>query len=181
MEEKRNVITELESKVNDLDDKWSKSKRINQQRKEKMDALEIQVESLKASGSEVETIKKSLAESKKELDAKEAKIAELERSQANAKKTWGSANSPSLQTENDDLKKQIEELKKRSNNPISKSREVQELKQELDTNTAKHERLEEEYLVAKSRLQNERDDIQREYDAMKKEFETLKGELAALR
>jgi hypothetical protein len=37
------VITDLEGKVSDLDDKWSKSKRINTQRKEKLDALEIQV------------------------------------------------------------------------------------------------------------------------------------------
>jgi hypothetical protein len=35
-----------------------------------------------------------------------------------------STNSP-LQAENDELKKQIEELKKKANNPVSRSREVQ--------------------------------------------------------
>ena len=181
VDDKRSVVADLESKVADLDDKWTKSKRINQQRKDKIDALELQVDSIKTSATEIEALKRKLVDSKKEIDDKESKIAELERSQASAKKTWGSANSPSLQTENEDLKKQIEELKKRSNNPVSKSREVQELKQELDDNKSKHSRLEEEYNAARSRIQSERDDVKHEYDAMKKEYETLKGELAALR
>ena len=179
LEEKRNVITDLEGKVSDLDDKWSKSKRINTQRKEKMDALEIQVENLKAATLEMDSLKKKLAETKTELDAKESKVVELERAQSSAKKTWGSNSSgnASLQAENDELKKQIEELKKKANNPVSRSREVQELRQEID----KHERLEEEYVVAKARLQAERDEIKNEYNNLKKEFDTLKGELAALR
>ena len=159
LEEKRNVITDLESKVSDLDDKWSKSKRINTQRKEKLDALEIQVENLKAATLEMDSMKKKLSETKSELEAKESKVSELERAQASAKKTWGSSSSTSnsqLQVENDDLKKQVEELKKKANNPVSRTREVQELRQELD------------------KLQAERDDI-------KKEYETLKGELTALR
>ena len=131
LEEKRNVITDLEGKVSDLDDKWSKSKRINTQRKEKMDALEIQVENLKAATLEMDSLKKKLAETKTELDAKESKVVELERAQSSAKKTWGSNSSgnASLQAENDELKKQIEELKKKANNPVSRSREVQELRQ----------------------------------------------------
>jgi len=40
-----------ENRVKDLEDKWAKSKRINQQRKEKIEALEKQLEKEKGNGS----------------------------------------------------------------------------------------------------------------------------------
>ena len=40
------------------------------------------------------------------------------------------------------------------------------LKQELDDTIAKHELLEEEYVVAKAKLQMERDEMKADYDAM---------------
>ena len=49
-DEKKKMCSELESKVTDLDDKWSKSKRINKQKQDKIDSLEKELESSKASG-----------------------------------------------------------------------------------------------------------------------------------
>merc|ERR1712038_598711 len=42
--EKGNKVRELGEKISDIEDKWAKSKRINQQRKDKIDKLEAQLE-----------------------------------------------------------------------------------------------------------------------------------------
>ena len=44
------MCSDLESKVTDLDDKWSKSKRINKQKQDKIESLEKELETSKASG-----------------------------------------------------------------------------------------------------------------------------------
>ena len=49
-DEKRKTCSELEIKITDLDDKWGKSKRINKQKQDKIDSLEKELESSKASG-----------------------------------------------------------------------------------------------------------------------------------
>ena len=70
--------------------------------------------------------------------------------------------SSSLQKENADLKKQVDELK--SKKPLaagsrSVSGDAASIKQELEDTIAKHELLEEEYVVAKAKLQMERDEM----------------------
>ena len=50
-EEKKKLCSDMEGKVSDLEDKWSKSKRINKQKQDKIDSLENELESSKASGS----------------------------------------------------------------------------------------------------------------------------------
>merc|ERR1712130_804792 len=91
-------VRELEEKISDIEDKWAKSKRINQQRKDKIDKLEAQVESGGGKDS-------SLAEA-------ESKIADLERQLANGSsstETWG------LKRELETANKEKKELtKKRS-------------------------------------------------------------------
>ncbi len=48
-------MDKLESRVKDLEDKWAKSKRINQQRKDKIEALERQVQVEKQAGKQAAT------------------------------------------------------------------------------------------------------------------------------
>ena len=84
------------------------------------------------------------------------KIAELET------KLKSAQSSSSLQKENADLKKQVDELK--SKKPLaagsrSVSGDAASIKQELEDTIAKHELLEEEYVVAKAKLQMERDEM----------------------
>ena len=49
-DDKKKMCSELEDKITDLDDKWSKSKRINKQKQDKIDSLEKELESSKTSG-----------------------------------------------------------------------------------------------------------------------------------
>merc|ERR1712141_383735 len=94
-----------------------------------------------------------------------------------------------LESENADLKKQIEELKKKPTSSTSSwgrsnsSAEVEKelLKQELEDTIAKHELLEEEYVVAKAKITMERDEMKAEYAKMKNDYGTIKSELATLR
>merc|ERR1712012_339954 len=67
--EKGNKVRELEEKISDIEDKWAKSKRINQQRKDKIDKLEAQLE--------------GKGDKDSHLAEAESKIADLERQIAN--------------------------------------------------------------------------------------------------
>merc|ERR1712038_1756549 len=67
--EKGNRVRELEEKISDMEDKWAKSKRINQQRKDKIDKLEAQLE--------------GKGDKDSHLAEAESKIADLERQLAN--------------------------------------------------------------------------------------------------
>ena len=49
-DEKKKLCSDMEGKVSDLEDKWNKSKRINKQKQDKIDSLENELESSKASG-----------------------------------------------------------------------------------------------------------------------------------
>jgi len=73
LDEKKKKVRELEEKISDIEEKWAKSKRINTQRKDKIDKLEQELESKKGSGTseqyettklnrEMETLKKEKAE-----------------------------------------------------------------------------------------------------------------------
>merc|ERR1712141_422999 len=195
LEEKSTAYAELEFKVADIDEKWSKSKRINQQRKEKVEALEKQLEDSKAnvpdkSPPELSTLRSKVRELEKDVESKGIKIAELEKAgKESPKKTWGQNSTTKLETENADLKKQIEELKKkpsstsatwgRSNSSAEVEKEL--IKQELEDTIAKHELLEENYVVEKAKLTMERDEMKTEFDKMKSDYGTIKSELATLR
>merc|ERR1712025_568816 len=50
LDEKKKKVRELEEKISDIEEKWAKSKRINTQRKDKIDKLEQELESKKGSG-----------------------------------------------------------------------------------------------------------------------------------
>merc|ERR1711997_964821 len=195
LEEKSTAYAELEFKVADIDEKWSKSKRITQQRKEKVEALEKQLEDSKAnvpdkSPPELSTLRSKVRELEKDIESKGIKIAELEKAgKESPKKTWGQNSTTKLESENADLKKQIEELKKnppstskswgRSNSSAEVEKEL--IKQELEDTIAKHELLEEEYVVAKAKITMERDEMKTEYNEMKNDYGTIKSELATLR
>merc|ERR1711872_56369 len=50
LDEKKKKVRELEEKISDIEEKWAKSKRINTQRKDKIDKLEQELEGKKGSG-----------------------------------------------------------------------------------------------------------------------------------
>merc|ERR1712088_693574 len=101
--EKGNRVRELEEKISDMEDKWAKSKRINQQRKDKIDKLEAQLES--GTGGK----DSSLAEA-------ESKIADLERQLANS----------SLSTETNKLKRDLEAANKEKKDQAKKRSDLEE-------------------------------------------------------
>ena len=101
--EKGNRVKELEEKISDIEDKWAKSKRINQQRKDKIDKLEAQLES-GAGGKD-----SSLAEA-------ESKIADLERQLANG----------SSSTETNKLKRELETANKERKDLAKKRSDLEE-------------------------------------------------------
>merc|ERR1719348_2559349 len=101
--EKGNRVKELEEKISDIEDKWAKSKRINQQRKDKIDKLEAQLES-GAGGKD-----SSLAEA-------ESKIADLERQLANG--------SSSIETNK--LKRELETANKEKKDLTKKKSDLEE-------------------------------------------------------
>merc|ERR1719175_273172 len=101
--EKGNRVKELEEKISDIEDKWAKSKRINQQRKDKIDKLEAQLES-GAGGKD-----SSLAEA-------ESKIADLERQLANG----------SSSTETNKLKRELETANKEKKDLAKKRSDLEE-------------------------------------------------------
>ena len=101
--EKGNRVRELEEKISDMEDKWAKSKRINQQRKDKIDKLEAQLES--GTGGK----DSSLAEA-------ESKIADLERQLANS----------SLSTETNKLKRDLEAANKEKKDQAKKRSDMEE-------------------------------------------------------
>merc|ERR1712226_1059554 len=141
---------------------------------------------------ELSTLRSKVRELEKDIESKTAKIAELEKaSKESPKKTWGASttNTSKLETENADLKKQVEELKKKATSSTStwgrsnSSAEVEKelIKQELEDTIAKHELLEENYVVGKAKLTMERDEMKTEFDKMKSDYGTIKSELATLR
>merc|ERR1712156_105020 len=69
LDEKKKKVRELEDKISDIEEKWAKSKRINQQRKDKIDKLEAQLE--------------GKGDKDSHLAEAESKIADLERQLAN--------------------------------------------------------------------------------------------------
>merc|ERR1712083_1180250 len=101
--EKGNRVRELEEKISDIEDKWAKSKRINQQRKDKIDKLEAQLEN--GTGGK----DSSLAEA-------ESKIADLERQLANS----------SLSTETNKLKRDLEAANKEKKDQAKKRSDLEE-------------------------------------------------------
>merc|ERR1712012_790956 len=198
LDDKSTTISDLESKVADLDEKWAKSKRINTQRKERIDTLEKQLDDAQSkvpdkSPPELSSLRTKVRELEKDLDSKTSKIAELEKAaKESPKKTWGTSSTAStskLESENAELKKQVEDLKKKSTSSTTSwgrsnsSAEVEKelIKQELEDTIAKHELLEENYVVEKAKLTMERDEMKTEYDKMKSDYGTIKSELATLR
>ena len=101
--EKGNRVRELEEKISDIEDKWAKSKRINQQRKDKIDKLEAQLEN--GTGGK----DSSLAEA-------ESKIADLERQLANG----------SSLTETNKLKRELEAANKEKKDLAKKRSDLEE-------------------------------------------------------
>merc|ERR1711936_891246 len=99
----RDSKRQLEEKISDMEDKWAKSKRINQQRKDKIDKLEAQLES--GTGGK----DSSLAEA-------ESKIADLERQLANS----------SLSTETNKLKRDLEAANKEKKDQAKKRSDLEE-------------------------------------------------------
>merc|ERR1712088_942601 len=100
--EKGNKVRELEEKISDIEDKWAKSKRINQQRKDKIDKLEAQLEGKGDKDS-------SLAEA-------ESKIADLERQLANG----------SSSTKTNRLKRDLEAANKEKKDLAKKRSDLEE-------------------------------------------------------
>merc|ERR1712088_851026 len=100
--EKGNRVRELEEKISDIEDKWAKSKRINQQRKDKIDKLEAQLEGKGDKDS-------SLAEA-------ESKIADLERQLANG----------SSSTKTNRLKRELEAANKEKKDLAKKRSDLEE-------------------------------------------------------
>merc|ERR1711936_1194368 len=100
--EKGQRVREREEKISDIEDKWAKSKRINQQRKDKIDKLEAQLESGGGKDS-------SLAEA-------ESKIADLERQLANG----------SSSTETNRLKRELETANKEKKDLTKKKSDLEE-------------------------------------------------------
>ena len=112
-------------------------------------------------------MKSKISNLEKDIENKTNRILELEKAAKDSStKTWGAASSSTskLETENADLKKEIEKLKAkptstssswgRSNSSAEVEKEL--LKQELEDTVAKHELLEDEYVVAKAKLTTER-------------------------
>ena len=174
-EDKGKKVDELEEKVKDLDDKWSKSKRINKQKTDKVEELEKQIKlNGSASSEEVTTLKSKLRTAEQNLEAKETKIKELQRTPGVG------GGSSSLQTENDRLKKEIEDLKKKGTSTTSTygaSREVRDLKEQV----AKLERSEEQLVISKANAETAKEEMEASHKNLQKEFDTIKGELSALR
>jgi len=133
--EKGKKVKDLEEKLGDIEEKFAKSKRINQQRKDKIDKLEAQLE----------------GKSSNHADA-DAKIAELEKQLAD-----GSSSS----YETTKLKRELETAKK-----------------EKTDLAKKHSDLEEEYVILKAKMSNEKGDLS---GSMKDDYNTIKSELTTLR
>merc|ERR1712223_1666821 len=188
-DEKKKLCSDMEGKVSDLEDKWNKSKRINKQKQDKIDSLENELESSKASGSsssaEMSTLKTKLKDAEKNIDTKDVKIKDLEKELATSKKaaTTSSAtngSSAALKTENEKLKKEIEELKSKSGSGSSSyaaSKEIRDLKAAI----SKHELSEEQLVISKAKLTTEKEELEGEHQNVLKEYGTIKGELSALR
>ena len=165
-DEKRKTCSELEIKVTDLDDKWGKSKRINKQKQDKIDSLEKELESSKASGSsstaEMSTLQTKLKEIEKSVEGKDIKIKELEKELSTKKAAPStSSNSSQLQTENEKLKKEVQELKSKSNSApgsssYAASKEIKDLKDAI----SKHELSEEQLVIAKAKLTTENEELE---------------------
>ena len=129
VDDKLRKVKDLEDKVLDIEDKLAKSKRINQQRKDKIEKLEAQAESTSNLASS--QVNSSQLQSK--LEAAEDKIQDLERqmsSKTNGTSTW-----------------EVTTLRK----------ELDTLKAENKSLTEKHEQLEEEYVIMKAKLSSNED------------------------
>merc|ERR1712045_220265 len=73
-EEKSRLCDELQEKVKDLDDKWTKSKRINKQKTEKLEAVEKQMEEAGSSSSvELTQLKTKLKTAEQSLETRAAR------------------------------------------------------------------------------------------------------------
>ena len=183
IDDRKKQCSDLEAKVADLDDKWAKSKRINKQKQDKIDSLEKDLDSSKANGStssaELSSLKSKLKEAEKNLDTKESKIKDLERDLSKKSSSTVGTGSSTLQTENDKLKKEIEDLKK--NKPASSSvginKEIKELKEQI----AKHENSEEQLVIAKARLTTDKEELEYNFNSLQHDFDQINGELSTLR
>merc|ERR1712129_558259 len=96
-----------------------------------------------------------------------------------------SSNSSQLQTENEKLKKEVQELKAKSNSTpaapgsssYAASKEIKDLKDAI----SKHELSEEQLVIAKAKLTTENEELEVEHQNVLKEYVSIKGELSALR
>merc|ERR1712025_805925 len=122
---KTSKIKELEDKIVDIEDKWAKSKRINQQRKDKIDKLEAEVEKSNLSYSSYGSANESLKEA-------QAKIEELEKKLANQ----SGINATELRKEIDILKKEKSELVKKHEN-LEEEYVVLKAKMSMDDGSSK--------------------------------------------
>jgi len=182
IDDRKKQCSDLEAKVADLDDKWAKSKRINKQKQDKIDSLEKDLDSSKANGStssaELSGLKSKLKEAEKNLDTKESKIKDLERDLSKKSSSTVGTGSSTLQTENDKLKKEIEDLKKnKPTSSVAANKEVKELKELI----AKHENSEEQLVIAKARLTTDKEELEYNFNSLQHDFDQINGELSTLR
>merc|ERR1719209_1981401 len=148
--EKGNRVRELEEKISDIEDKWAKSKRINQQRKDKIDKLEAQLEN--GTGGK----DSSLAEA-------ESKIADLERQLANG----------SSLTETNKLKRELEAANKEKKDLAKKRSDLEE---ELVVLKAKLTSEKNDMSAGYGNMKDDYNTIKRELSALRATYNTKSDE-----
>ena len=110
------------------------------------------------------TLKTKLKDAEKNIDTKDVKIKDLEKELATSKKaaTTSSAtngSSAALKTENEKLKKEIEELKSKSGSGSSSYAASKEIK-DLKATISKHELSEEQLVITKAKLTTEKEELE---------------------
>lgn len=179
-------VKELEDKIVDIEEKWAKSKRINQQRKDKIDKMEKELENGNSKANNDADLKVKLKDLETKITQKETIIKDLEtklKSNSNGSTKLGNSNESGLKEENEKLIAELDEINKSGNSSSWQTnklkREIDSLKQENEALKTKHELLEEDYVLAKAKMEN--NEISGEYKTMKGDYAIIKGELIALR
>ena len=118
-----------------------------------------------SSTAEMSTLQTKLKEIEKSVEGKDIKIKELEKELSTKKAAPStSSNSSQLQTENEKLKKEVQELKSKSNSSpaapgsssYAASKEIKDLKDAI----SKHELSEEQLVIAKAKLTTENEELE---------------------